>query len=70
MINELGKFIFQRELKEKNTTETDHLLVGKMKLLKSLLQKFPEQKKIVGEYLTKHLIHNCLFESPHGSGIK
>ncbi len=34
-------FILKREIREKNTTETDHLLVGKMKLLKSLLQKFP-----------------------------
>lgn len=70
MIEDLGKFIYNRELKEKNTTDTDHLLVGKMKLLKSLLQKFPEQKRVVGEYLAYHLIHDCLFEIPHGSSIK
>jgi hypothetical protein len=70
MIQELSKFIFNREVREKNTNDTDNLLVGKMKLLKSLLQKFPEQKRIIGEYLTKHLIHDCLFEIPHGSAIK
>ena len=41
-IDELAKFIFNREIREKNTHEIDHLLVGKMKLLKSLLQKFPQ----------------------------
>jgi hypothetical protein len=35
----LSKFIFDREVREKSTNDTDHLLVGKMKLLKSLLQK-------------------------------
>ena len=49
MIQDLGKFIFTREIREKNTNDTDHLLVGKMKLLKSLLQKFPQQKKSIGE---------------------
>jgi hypothetical protein len=49
MIQELSKFIKDREVREKSTNDTDHLLVGKMKLLKSLLQKFPEQKRIIGE---------------------
>lgn len=70
MINDLAKYIYQREIKEKSAAEPDQLLIGKMKLLKSLLQKFPEQKRIVGDYLTQHLIHNCLFEIPHGSAMK
>ena len=66
MIGELGIFIFKRELKEKSTSDIDQLLVGKMKLLRSLLQKFPNQKAIIGEYLTKHLVIDCLFDIPQG----
>lgn len=42
MISDLGQFIFKKELKERSTTEIDQLLVGKIKLLRSLLQKYPE----------------------------
>jgi hypothetical protein len=64
MIGELGVFIFKKELKEKSTSDTDQLLVGKMKLLRSLLQKFPHQKQIIGDFLTNHLVHDCLFDIP------
>jgi hypothetical protein len=37
MISELGVSILKRELKEKSTTDVDHILVGKIKLLRSLL---------------------------------
>lgn len=37
MIIDLSNFIFKREIKEKNTSDIDNLLIGKMKLLKSLL---------------------------------
>ena len=66
MISELGVSILKRELKEKSTTDVDHILVGKIKLLRSLLQKFPQQKAIVGDYLTRHLVHDCLFDIPQG----
>jgi hypothetical protein len=35
-------------------------------LLKSLLKQFPQQKKLIGSQLLKHLVHDCLFEIPHG----
>ena len=66
MIGDLGLFIYKRELKEKSTADVDQLLVGEMKILRSLLQKFPQQKRIVGDYLTKHLVHDCLFDIPLG----
>jgi hypothetical protein len=56
MIEDIGRFIFKREVKEKNTSDPDQLLIGKMKILRSLLQKFPQQKIKVGEYLTQHLV--------------
>jgi hypothetical protein len=66
MIGDLGKFILNRELKERSTTDIDFILVGKMKLLRSLLQKFPQEKRIIGDYLTEHLVHDCLFDIPSG----
>lgn len=66
MIPSLALFIQAREIREKNTHDVDHLLVGKMKLLRALLQKFPKLKFTVGEILTSHLVHNCLFESSKG----
>jgi hypothetical protein len=42
MIGDLGQFINKRELKERSTAEGDQLLVGEMKILRSLLQKFPQ----------------------------
>ncbi len=66
MIKQSGEFIFKRELKEKSTTDVDQVLVGKMKLLRSLLQKFSNEKRIIGDYLTKHLVIDCLFEIPSG----
>lgn len=66
MITDLGLFIYKRELKERSTADVDQLLVGEMKILRSLLQKFPQQKRIVGDYLTKHLVHDCLFDIPLG----
>ena len=56
MIPSLALFIQAREIREKNTHDVDHLLVGKMKLLRALLQKFPKLKFTVGEILT------CCFE--------
>jgi hypothetical protein len=37
LINELSNFIYHREIKEKDTHDTDKLLVGKMRLLRALL---------------------------------
>lgn len=62
--------ILDREIKEKNTQDTDYLLLGKMKLLKSLLFKFPQFKLPTGQILTDHLLHNCLFEVPQGGTTK
>lgn len=42
MIGDLGLFIYKRELKERSTADVDQLLVGEMKILRSLLQKFPQ----------------------------
>jgi hypothetical protein len=38
-----------------------------MQVLASLLQKFPAYKNIVGNRLTRYLVHECLFEIPHGN---
>lgn len=56
-----------REIKESTTQDCDHLLQGAILLLSNLLQKFPDQKSLVGSKLLKHLIHDCLFEIPHGN---
>lgn len=65
-IDHITKFIREREIIEKNTHDEDFLLTGNMELLRVYLQKFPETKRSVGEMLTHHLIHNCLFESSQG----
>lgn len=70
LIKELALNILNREIKEKNTQDTDFLLLGRMKLLKSLLFKFPQFKQPTGEILTDHLLHNCLFEVPQGGTTK
>jgi hypothetical protein len=70
LIQELSQFVLAREIRERNTQDTDHLLIGKMRLLKSLLQKFPNCKLSSGELLTDHLLHNCLFEVPQGGTTK
>ena len=66
LVIELAHFIYTREIKEMDTHQNDNLLIGKMKLLRALLQKLPHLKLKVGEVLTKHLIHDCLFESALG----
>lgn len=66
MIKETAQFVYQREIVERNTNDIDYLLAGRMKILRVLLQKFPELKQDVGEALTHHLIHHCLFEVSHG----
>ena len=38
-----------------------------MKLLKVLLQRFPQYKLKIGELLLNHLMHDCLFEVPQGN---
>ena len=65
---ELAEEILHREIKEKNTQDLDDLLLGKMKLLKVLLQKFPTLKEPIGKNLTYYLVHNCLLEIPNGGG--
>jgi hypothetical protein len=42
MIGDLGVFIYKRDLKERSAADVDQLLVGEMKILRSLLQKFPQ----------------------------
>jgi hypothetical protein len=69
MILETAQFILAREIVERNTNEVDFLLSGKMKLLRALLQKFPSLKQPVGELLTNHLIHHCLFQVDHHGGV-
>lgn len=67
MIDFLTDLIINREIKESTTQDCDNLLQGSILLLSSLLQKFPEQKGQVGSKLLRHLIHDCLFEIPHGN---
>lgn len=68
-IEHLTRFIRERDIIEKNTHDEDYLLSGNMDLLRVLLQKFPQSKASVGDILTHHLIHNCLFESSQGGTI-
>ncbi|CDW78729.1 UNKNOWN [Stylonychia lemnae] len=70
LIFKLASFIQEREIREKNTQDTDFLLIGKMKILKVLLQKFPQYKQQVGKFLTGYLLHQCLFEVPQGGSSK
>jgi len=37
LLRDMSTLILKREIKEKNTQDTDHLLAGKMKLIKALL---------------------------------
>ncbi len=44
------------------------MLSGTMAMLKGLLQKYPVRKAEVGASLVSHLLHDCLFQVPHGAG--
>ncbi len=57
----------QRDIIERTTKDEDLLLMGYMQLLTVLLQKCPAAKRAAGEVLMRHLIHDCLFEIPHGA---
>lgn len=67
LIEQLPKDIIERSIKEIGSNDHDVLLGGLMGVLNQLLQRFPGFKKQVGQVLTNYLIHDCLFEIPHGS---
>jgi len=64
LIFKLSDFIRTREIRERNTQDTDYLLRGRMLILRALLQKFPRYKLDVGKMITYHLLHDCLFQVP------
>jgi len=67
LIQQLPIDIIERPVKEIGLTDHDMLLGGLMGLLIQLLQLFPNFKQPVGEVLSNYLVHDCLFEIPHGS---
>ena len=66
LIEQLPKDIIQRPIKEIGSNDHDMLLGGLMGVLNILLQRFPGFKKQVGQAITNYVIHDCLFEIPHG----
>lgn len=69
LIDTLAASIQAREIKETDTKSEDKILVGLMYTLQVLLQKYPAKKKEIGAKLVPHLLNDCLFEIPHGSGL-
>ena len=67
LIADLAQKVKARPVKENSSQDIDVLLWGYLGILARLLQRFPESKKAVGEQLTGYLVHDCLFEIPHGS---
>ncbi len=51
---------------EKQTTVVDDMMVGILNLLNSMLKKFPEFRRTVGQEagLLREVLHSCLFEHP------
>jgi hypothetical protein len=66
-IGELASLIINREIIERTREDTDYLLRGYMNLLANLLQLYPYVKLDCGKTMASHLIHECLFEIPHGT---
>ena len=67
LIQQICQVIITRPTKEMSQNDSDVLLDGLFVVLTNLLGRLPDQKKTVGEQLTHYLIHDCLFEIPHGS---
>jgi hypothetical protein len=67
LINQLPKDIMERTTKEIGSSDTDILLGGLINVLTRLLQRFPVFKQQVGATLTHYIVHDCLFEIPHGN---
>lgn len=61
--------IYDRPIMEKTAKETDQdqILKGNLLLLTKLLEKYPAKKLEVGTKLINYLLHDCLFEIPHGT---
>jgi hypothetical protein len=57
---------------EKTASDSDFTLNGLFCLIKVLLQKFPDRKKLIGQDygLTRHCIHDCLFQFPKETGLR
>lgn len=66
-IEQLSNMIVDRDIVERTSKDEDFLLQGFMLLLTTLLQKFVHCKKRTGSALIKYLVHDCLFEIPHGT---
>ena len=64
----LAAGIRARETRETDTKQEDRVLVGMMAVLTGLLQKYPARKREVGARLVPHLLNDCLFQVPDGSG--
>ena len=67
LIDQLPKDIIKRPTNEVGSSDTDILLGGLMNVLIRILQRFPIFKKQVGAVLTHYIVHDCLFEIPHGN---
>ena len=67
LIEKLPREIIDRPTKEVGSSDYDLLLNGLLNFLIRLLQRFPQFKKTVGAELTHYIVHDCLFEIPHGT---
>ena len=66
LLQQLPTDIIERPIKELGSNDQDTLLYGLMSTLAELLQRYPQFKQQVGGALTQYLVHDCLFEIPHG----
>lgn len=56
--------IINKESTEKSSNDFDTILCGAIKIVKVILQQFPQHKQAYGEKLLRFLLKECLFEVP------
>jgi len=63
---QIADFTKEHPICEHNTKEIDTILVGLIKTIESLLEKFPLEREFVGQKcgIINELLHKCLFEFP------
>ena len=66
LLTNLSNNVKEHEIKESQSTDTDDVLIGLLKLLEALLSKFYNLREFVGQKcgMVSEVLHNCLFEFP------
>lgn len=66
LLENLANNVKEHEIKETQSTDTDEVLIGLLKLLEALLSKFHNHREFIGQKcgMVNEVLHNCLFEFP------